>query len=120
MRNTVAYWYLLECVRIWSRVVPHIDENIWREECIVDYAVLKKVVEYGDVYELAAEGMTSVEELKTALKKNGATGGTLQRRMDFLTGEPAYIMVDGDHIKYDYQALAAELLGVMKSLMPPN
>ena len=86
----------------------------------MDYAVLKKVVEYGDVYELAAEGMTSVEELKTALKKNGATGGTLQRRMDFLTGEPAYIMVDGDHIKYDYQALAAELLGVMKSLMPPN
>lgn len=39
----------------------------------MDYAVLKKVVEYGDVYELAAAGMTSVEELKTALKKNGAT-----------------------------------------------
>ena len=86
----------------------------------MDYAVLKKVVEYGDVYELAAEGMTSVEELKTALKKNGATGGTLQRRMDFLTGEPAYIMVDGDHIKYDYQALAEDLLGVMKSLVPLN
>lgn len=84
----------------------------------MDYAVLKKVVEYGDVYELAAAGMTSVEELKTALKKNGATGGTLQRRMDFLAGEPAYIMVDGDHIKYDYQALAEDLLGVMKSLIP--
>lgn len=84
----------------------------------MDYAVLKKVVEYGDVYELAAAGMTSVEELKTALKKNGATGGTLQRRMDFLAGEPAYIMVDGDRIKYDYQALAEDLLGVMKSLIP--
>lgn len=86
----------------------------------MDYAVLKKVVEYGDVYELAAAGMTSVEELKTALKKNGATGGTLQRRMDFLAGEPAYIMVDGDRIKYNYQALAEDLLGVMKSLIPPN
>ena len=69
----------------------------------MDYAVLKKVVEYGDVYELAAEGMTSVEELKTALKKNGATGGTLQRRMDFLTGEPAYIMVDGEGQRERYK-----------------
>lgn len=84
----------------------------------MDYAVLKRVVEYGDVYELVAAGMTSVEELKTALKKNGATGGTLQRRMDFLAGGPAYIMVDGDSIKYDYQALAEDLLGVMKSLIP--
>ena len=33
----------------------------------MDYAVLKRVVEYGDVYELVAAGMTSVEELKTAL-----------------------------------------------------
>ncbi len=38
--------------------------------------------------------------------------------MDFLAGEPAYIMVDGDRIKYDYQALAEDLLGVMKSLIP--
>ena len=27
-------------------------------------------------------------------------------------------MVDGDRIKYDYQALAEDLLGVMKSLIP--
>lgn len=50
----------------------------------MDYAVLKRVVEYGDVYELVAAGMTSVEELKNSIKKEmGQRGGTLQRRMVF-------------------------------------
>ena len=35
----------------------------------MDYAVLKKIAEYSDVYEVAALGISSVEEMKAALKK---------------------------------------------------
>ena len=52
----------------------------------MDYAVLKKVVEYGDVYELAAAGMTSIEELKTALKKNRGNGRNLTKANGFSGG----------------------------------
>lgn len=60
----------------------------------MDYAVLKKIAEYSDVYEVAALGISSVEEMKAALKKKGATGGTFQRRTEYLTGKPAYISIN--------------------------
>ncbi len=64
----------------------------------MDYAVLKKIAEYSEVYEGAALGISSVEEMKAALKKKGATGGTFQRRTEYLTGQPAYLSING--IKY--------------------
>lgn len=84
----------------------------------MDYAVLKKVMEYGDVYTIVAQGIESVEALKAALKKSGVTGGTLQRRNDYLLGEPAYLTIDGDNISYDAASLAKDLHELMEKLLP--
>ena len=84
----------------------------------MDYAVLKKIAEYSDVYEVAALGISSVEEMKAALKKKGATGGTFQRRTEYLTGQPAYISINGDELSYDYQTLAEDLRTLTENLIP--
>jgi len=84
----------------------------------MDYTVLKKVVEYGDVYAIAARGIDSVEKLKTILKSNGATGGTLKRRNEFLAGEPAYMSIEGDVLFYDCISLANDLQELTDSLIP--
>ena len=84
----------------------------------MDYAVLKKIAEYSDVYEVAALGISSVEGMKAALKKKGATGGTFQRRMEYLTGQPAYISINGDELSYDYQTLAEDLQTLTENLIP--
>ena len=84
----------------------------------MDYAVLKKIAEYSDVYEVAALGISSVEEMKAALKKKGATGGTFQRRTEYLTGQPAYISINGDELSYDYQTLAEDLQTLKENLIP--
>ena len=84
----------------------------------MDYAVLKKIAEYSDVYEVAALGISSVEEMKAALKKKGATGGTFQRRTEYLTGQPAYISINGDELSYDYQTLAEDLQTLTENLIP--
>ena len=84
----------------------------------MDYAVLKKIAEYSDVYEVAALGISSVEEMKAALKKKGATGGTFQRRTEYLTGQPTYISINGDELSYDYQTLAEDLQTLTEKLIP--
>ena len=84
----------------------------------MDYAVLKKIAEYSDVYEVAALGISSVEEMKAALKKKGATSGTFQRRTEYLTGQPTYISINGDELSYDYQTLAEELHTLTENLIP--
>ena len=86
----------------------------------MDYSVLKKVMEYGDLYESVAQGVESVEELISTLKRNGVIAGPLQRRADYLSGEPPYLSIEGDSISYDAVSLNRDLRKLADNLIPSD
>ena len=84
----------------------------------MDYSVLKKVMEYEDVYEAISQGVESVEELKAILRKNGVSGGALQRRYDYLSSVAPYLSIEGDSISCDVVSLNRDLRKLVENLIP--
>ena len=68
---------------------------------------LKKFVDFYEIYELVANGEETISGIRDALRlEKGLSGGNLQRRIEYLSSDPPFLMVNQDRVKFEKESFA--------------
>ena len=83
----------------------------------MDMSKLKKFVDFYEIYELVANGEETISGIRDALRlEKGLSGGNLQRRIEYLSSDPPFLMVNQDRVKFEKESFAGILMELIEGL----
>ena len=80
----------------------------------MDVSKIKKVIDFFEIYELLATREETIPGIREDLRLDkGLSGGNLQRRIEYLSADPVFIVVDHEKVTFNKESFA----GVVRELI---